>query len=198
MVSTGMAGGRMGDEGAKGGRAKDGAASAGQPGTIRDLLSYQVSRTANAMSRSAALRFAAYGVTLQEWRTLALLAASAPLGLNELARAAGLDKAQMSRAVSALIARELVQKRPSEAGRRATSLTLSRRGRALYADLIAAAAERDRAFRACLNPEEQAVLSSALHKLQSVALALARASEGAAAHLPRSVDNINHPAKEPA
>ncbi len=168
------------------------------PATIRDLLSYQVGRTANAMSRSAALRYAAYGVTLQEWRTLALLAAGGPLGLNQLARAAGLDKAQMSRAVSALTARELIQKRRSEAGGRATSLTLSRRGRALYGDLIAAAAERDRAFRACLNTEEQAVLETALQKLQSLALALTRASEGAAVQPLRPVDNVNSPAKEPA
>ena len=188
---AGMNGGRMGSISGK--RQPIG----GELATIRDLLSYQVSRTANAMSRSAALRYAAYGVTLQEWRTLALLAAGGPLGLNELARAAGLDKAQMSRAVSALIARELVQKRWSEAGGRATSLTLSRHGRALYGDLIAAAAERDRAFRTCLSAEEQAVLETALHKLQSLALALARASEGAAAQSSKSVDNINSPAKEP-
>ena len=179
------------------GRAKGGAAEGSQPATIRDLVSYQVSRTANAMSRSAALRFAGYGVTLQEWRTLALLAAGGPLGLNELARAAGLDKAQMSRAVSALIARELVQKRPSGAGGRATSVTLSRRGRTLYGDLIAAAMERDRAFRACLSAEEQAVLQGALHKLQSVALALARASEGAPAQPSKAVDNINGTGKQP-
>lgn len=180
------------------GRAKGRAVDNEDSTTIRDLLSYQVSRTANAMSRSAALRFAEYGVTLQEWRTLALLAAGAPLGLNELARAAGLDKAQMSRAVSALIARELVQKRPSEAGGRATSLTLSRRGRALYGDLIAAAAERDRAFRACLSDEEQAVLHSALRKLQSVALALARAAEAGSAQPAKAVDKINCAAKEPS
>ena len=180
------------------GRAKGEAVDNEDRITIRDLLSYQVSRTANAMSRSAALRFAGFGVTLQEWRTLALLAAGAPLGLNELARAAGLDKAQMSRAVSALIARELVQKRASEAGGRSTSLTLCLRGRALYGDLIAAAAERDRAFRACLSDEEQTVLHSALRKLQSVALALARAAEGGSAQPAKTVDKINDAAKEPA
>lgn len=180
------------------GRARREATDRGQPITIRDLLSYQVSRTANAMSRSAALRYAGFGVTLQEWRTLALLAAEAPLGLNELARAAGLDKAQMSRAVSALIGRGLVLKRLSEAGGRATSLSLSRRGLALYDDLITAAAERDLAFRACLNDEEHAVLQAALQKLRSVALALARAAEGGPTQAVNAVDSINDAAKEPA
>jgi len=168
-----------------------------QPLTIRDLLSYQVSRTANAMSRSAALRYQQFGVSLQEWRTIALLAAGAPLGLNELARAAGLDKAQMSRAVSALVERGFVVRRASDAGGRAIELALSRRGDALYADLIAAARERDEAFRACLNGQEHAALEAALHKFQSVARALSRTAEGALQHEKRrpirakTVDKLN-------
>lgn len=144
--------------------------------SIRDLLSYRVSRTANAMSRSAALRYAGFGVSLQEWRTLALLAASGPLGLTALARAAGLDKAQMSRAVTALVLRGLVRRNAPPGSARATALSLSRTGQALYARLIDAAAERDRAFHACLAPGELAVLEAALAKLQAVAVALSRAS----------------------
>ena len=151
--------------------------------SIRDLLSYRVSRTAGAMSRSAALRYAGFGVSLQEWRTLALLAAGGPLGLTALARAAGLDKAQMSRAVTALVTRGLVRRSPPPGGTRATALSLSRAGQALYARLIGAAAERDRAFRACLAPGELAVLEAALDKLQAVAVALGRASQ--------PVDGIN-------
>jgi len=144
--------------------------------TIRDLVSYQVSRTANAMSRSAALRFQRFGVTLQEWRTIALLAAESPQSLIRLARSAGLDKAQMSRAISSLVDRGLIIRRDAEAGGRAVDLTLSRRGEALYQDLIAAAGERDDAFRACLTAEECRVLESALGKLYSVALALSQAT----------------------
>ncbi len=144
--------------------------------SIRDLLSYRVGRTANAMSRSAALRYAGLGVSLQEWRTLALLAGG-PLGLTALATAAGLDKAQMSRAVTALVARGLVRRGTPPGGTRPTALSLSRPGQVLYARLIDAAAERDRAFQACLAPGERAVLEAALAKLQAVATALERAAQ---------------------
>jgi DNA-binding MarR family transcriptional regulator len=144
--------------------------------TIRDLLSYQVGRTAIAMSRSAALRFQKFGVSLREWRTIALLAAEAPQSLNQLARSAGLDKAQMSRAVSSLVKRGFVVRRESAGGGRAIDLTLSRRGDALYHDLIAAATERDEAFRACLSAQECRTLEIALGKLFCVARALSQAT----------------------
>ncbi|HKU96178.1 MAG TPA: MarR family transcriptional regulator [Vineibacter sp.] len=146
------------------------------PITIRELLSYRVGRTANAMSHSAALRFQRFGVTLQEWRTLALLAAHAPQQLNQLARSAGLDKAQMSRAVSSLVRRGLVMRKASPAGGRAVDLTLSRRGEALYRDLMADAKERDDAFRACLSPEESRIFEATLRKLYTVGRALSQAA----------------------
>jgi DNA-binding MarR family transcriptional regulator len=146
--------------------------------TIQDLLSYKISRTANSMSSGAAIRYQRLGVTLQEWRTIALLAADAPQSLIHLAREAGLDKAQMSRAVSALVDRGLIVRKEAEAGGRAVDLSLSKAGEALYAQLIAAAAERDAAFHACLSAEERAVLEAALNKLYSLARALTHAAGG--------------------
>ena len=77
--------------------------------TIRDLLSYRLHVVANLLSRGAAMRYRReFGVSLWEWRTIALLGAQAPLSLNELAAAAGLDKSQMSRVVAGLVERGLV------------------------------------------------------------------------------------------
>src|SRR5690349_13523624 len=77
--------------------------------TIRDLLSYRIHRLAGALSRGAALRYRReFGVSLVEWRTIALLGGHAPLALKDLARQAGLDKSLVSRTVSALAARGLV------------------------------------------------------------------------------------------
>lgn len=140
--------------------------------TIKDLLSYRLHRTANAISRSAALRYKRqFDVSLGEWRAIALLGAEAPLSLNDLARAASLDKAQMSRVVSALVERQLVFREIGGAGR-PLRLTLTDMGQKLYRDLIEAAAERDAAFLECLTPQEHAVLEAALAKLFSTARAL--------------------------
>jgi DNA-binding MarR family transcriptional regulator len=131
--------------------------------SIRDLVSYRLSRAASLISRGAAMRYRReFDVSLGEWRALALLAAGTPPSLMQLARAAGLDKAQMSRVVSSLVGRDLVAR---EGSGRSACLTLTAAGRSLYAALIAAAGERDSAFRAVLSPEELAVLETVLAKL---------------------------------
>jgi len=159
----------------------DAARRAFQPGVpfgIRELISYRLSRTAGLMSRGAALRYRReLDVSLGEWRAVALLADDAPQTLIQLSRAAGLDKAQMSRVVASLTRRGLVLRELSPQSRSAVALSLTRRGREVYAGLIAAAAERDQAFRAALTPEELGVLESALDKLAAQARQFIQAEE---------------------
>jgi DNA-binding MarR family transcriptional regulator len=134
---------------------------------IQDLLSYRLHKVANLLSRGAELRYKReFGVSLWEWRTLALLgAASEPLSLNHLAHAAGIHKSQMSRVVSALTARKLVERSANAADGRGVHLGLSKPGRRLYSGLIEAASQRDAAFRKCLSRQEKQVFEKALTKL---------------------------------
>jgi len=118
------------------------------------------------MSRGASLRYRReFNVSLGEWRALALLATGSPPSLTELARAAGLDKAQISRVVSSLVSRSLVLREFSPETGRSIRLNLTEEGRRLYMSLIAAAGERDRAFRSVLSPDELAVFETVLAKL---------------------------------
>jgi DNA-binding MarR family transcriptional regulator len=132
--------------------------------TIKELLSYRLHRVANLLSRGAEMRYRReFGVSLWEWRTIALLGgADQPLSLNDLARAAGVDKSQMSRVVSGLTRRKLVLRAVNG---REVALTLTRPGRRLYEGLIAAATERDQAFNDCLSKNEKEVLERCLSKL---------------------------------
>lgn len=134
---------------------------------IRDLLSYRLHTVANLLSRGAELRYRReFGVSLWEWRTIALLGAvSEPLSLNHLAHSAGIHKSQMSRVVSGLTRRRLVLRAASSTDGRGVQLTLSKAGRRLYDGLISAASERDRAFNDCLSSTEKQVLERALAKL---------------------------------
>jgi DNA-binding MarR family transcriptional regulator len=134
---------------------------------IRDLLSYRLHTVANLLSRGAELRYRReFGVSLWEWRTIALLGAvTEPLSLNHLAHAAGIHKSQMSRVVSGLARRRLVQRAPDSRDARGVQLTLSKSGRRLYDGLIRAATERDEAFNGCLTAKERQVFESVLTKL---------------------------------
>jgi DNA-binding MarR family transcriptional regulator len=140
---------------------------------IRDLLSYRLHVVANLLSRGAELRYRReFGVSLWEWRTIALLGAvTEPLSLNHLAHAAGIHKSQMSRVVAGLAKRKLVVRDANSEDARGVHLTLSRSGRKLYQGLIQAATERDAAFRRCLTSSEKAVFEKALSKLAGQARA---------------------------
>jgi len=134
---------------------------------IRELLSYRLHTVANLLSRGAELRYRReFGVSLWEWRSIALLGAStSPLSLNELARSAGIDKSQMSRVVSGLSSRGIVSREADAVDGRGVRLALSKAGRKLYLGLIRAAADRDAAFRNCLSEKEKQVFDKALLKL---------------------------------
>ncbi len=148
---------------------------------IRDLLSFRLHRVANLLSRGAELRYRReFGVSLWEWRTLALLGASAPQSLGHLAQAAGIHKSQMSRVVSGLAERKLVARSSNSADGRGVQLALSKAGRKLYDGLIGAAAERDQAFRNCLSPKEKLVFERALSKLAGRARDLIQREKAAA------------------
>ncbi|WP_158880230.1 MarR family winged helix-turn-helix transcriptional regulator [Amycolatopsis anabasis] len=140
---------------------------------ISELLSYRLSRTSSALSRSAALRYRReFDVSLGEWRAIALIAADATLTLNRLARRAGLDKAQMSRVVTKLAERGLVDRTPGSG--RTSQLSLTSEGQKVYRGLIGAANERDATFLGLLSRHEREVLDRALGKLADLALELER------------------------
>lgn len=134
---------------------------------IRELLSYRLHEVANLLSRGAELRYRReFGVSLWEWRTIALLGAvTGPLSLGHLAHAAGIHKSQMSRVVSGLAKRNLVIRDANAEDGRGIHLTLSKRGRKVYEGLIEAAMQRDRAFRNCLTKGEKQAFEAALDKL---------------------------------
>ena len=141
---------------------------------IRELISYRLHTVANLLSRGAELRYRReFGVSLWEWRTVALLGAvSDALSLNHLAHSAGIHKSQMSRVVSGLTRRKLVLRAASSTDGRGVQLTLSKTGRRLYEGLISAATERDEAFNDCLSRNEKEVLARCLAKLAGQARAL--------------------------
>ena len=135
--------------------------------TIRELLSYRLHQVANLLSRGAEMRYRReFGVSLWEWRTVALLGgAGEPQSLNELARAAGMDKGQMSRVVSGLTRRRIVSREADASDARSIRLSLTRSGKNLYRKLIGAAAERNSAFLGCLSVQERQCLEQAMTKL---------------------------------
>lgn len=137
--------------------------------TIRDLLAYRLHVVANTISRSAALRYRReFDVTLGEWRSLALLAGYGPLGLNQLARQAGVDRGQISRIVAGLTTRGLVS-RADQAKGTPISLKLTAKGKKVLDGLFKAAIDRDEVFLGALTAKERESFDRMLNKIFTVA-----------------------------
>jgi len=133
------------------------------------LLSYRLHAVANLLSRGAALRYKReFGVTLWEWRTVALVGDQPGLSLKELAKIAGLDKSQVSRVVAGLTERGLLNRGADENDARGIRLSLTKAGQRLYEGLIHAAGERNDVFFSALTQQERIALDNVLVKFESL------------------------------
>jgi DNA-binding MarR family transcriptional regulator len=115
-------------------------------GSLRlgDYLPYQLAVASNQVSRMVARSYQSrFGLTIWEWRVIAVLAEEAGHSGQSLGEAAAMDKVSVSRSVSALIKRGLVSRARNEVDRRSSVLKLTDAGWVIYRQVepVALAAE---------------------------------------------------------
>ena len=141
-----------------------------QPKSLDDMLLYVLWQL-QAAARRPVVRLceAEFGITRREWRMLAQLADSEGMASTALAERAGLDRAQTSRAVSALVQKGLVARTPRPGNRREVLLHLTERGRALYAALLPRVAAINQELLSVLSETEVATLDALVQRLRAQA-----------------------------
>lgn len=108
-----------------------------------------------------------YGLDIPEWRVIATLgfrddACSAQF----IAQCTRTHKSTISRAVTALLDRELIERVENEDDRRAFELRLSTKGQALYEELIPRLLHKERDILSCLTAQERKDFAAALGKIE--------------------------------
>jgi DNA-binding MarR family transcriptional regulator len=137
-------------------------------GNIRDLLSYRLARVAGLNDRSGHAHLAeTFAITLSEWRVFGNIKTLAPVMLADLSRFMLIDKGQLSRTVSALIARGWVASKASKFDRRIILLTLTPAGQSEHDRILTFAAARNRTMLSVLEPTERRDLVRLLAKLEA-------------------------------
>ncbi len=138
-----------------------------QPKSLDDMLLYVLWQL-QAAARRPVVRLceAEFGITRREWRMLAQLADSEGMPSSALAERAALDRAQTSRAVSALVQKGLVVRTPRPGNRREVLLHLTERGRALYAALLPRVAAINQELLSVLSETEVATLELLVQRLR--------------------------------
>ena len=125
-------------------------------------LSALAGRTSRLLSRVYEARF---GISIPEWRVVAHVAAHDALSLREVSRLTHLDKATASRAVARLAENGFLAKRTNAADRRLVELSLTRKGRRLFAEIEPLALAFEAELVGGLSAEDVALLHGLIARL---------------------------------
>lgn len=149
------------------------------------FVPFRLNRLAAEVSNALSEEYQArYGLDIPEWRVVATLgfrddACSAQF----IAQCTRTHKSTISRAVTALLERELIERVENSDDRRVFELRLSGKGKTLYDELIPRLLSKERDILSCLTAQERTDFARALDKIeQSLDLVQARHAEKAGAY----------------
>lgn len=137
------------------------------------FVPYRLSVTSNLVSDVIASAYEAlFGLTIPEWRVIAVVAENDGITQQGICTATRMDKVTVSRATLALVDRGLIARAPNSADRRSRLLALTRAGQALYADVAPKALEFENRIFAVFPQEEIERFMDMLRAIEQRALAV--------------------------
>jgi len=131
-------------------------------------MPFRLNRLAAEVSTALAVEYQArYGLDVPEWRVLATLGfRNDACSAQYIAYCTRTHKSTISRAVTALMKRRMVERVENEDDRREFSLRLTRRGKALYEELIPRLLRKEQEILSCLSAPERKQLALLLGKIE--------------------------------
>ena len=142
---------------------------------LEDFLPYRLSVLTNRISHAIAREYGArFGLSIAEWRVMAVLGRFAPASANEVSERTAMDKVRVSRAVARLKRSGLIVAATDSADRRRSALRLSAPGKRTYRRIVPLALGLEAEFIGALTPAERATLDGLLAKLHARAEMLDR------------------------
>jgi DNA-binding MarR family transcriptional regulator len=152
-------------------------------GSVLDLFKFapfRLNRLAAEVSASLSSEYRErYGLDIPEWRVLATLGfRNEACSAQYIVHCTRTHKSTISRAVTALMKRQLVERVENEDDRREFRLRMTRQGRALYQKLIPRLKRKEQEILSCLSVQERKDFARVLGKIES-SLGLVQTSEDA-------------------
>ena len=133
---------------------------------LEDFLPYALNRAAEVSSRDFQRIYKdKYGMLRTEWRVLFHLGRYGEMTAKTICDRADIHKTKVSRAVAALEAKSLLNRRTQPQDRRHETLCLTPRGHRVFADLNEAARAYDARLAARFTREEQDILRRCLRTI---------------------------------
>ena len=148
-----------------------------------DLFSFvpfRLNRLAAEVSAALSVEYQErYGLDIPEWRVLATLGfRDDACSAQYIAHCTRTHKSTISRAVTSLMKRQIIERVENEEDRREFRLRLTRKGAALYEELIPRLLRREQEILSCLSAQERRDFARLLGKIEE-SLELVQTSEEA-------------------
>ncbi len=138
------------------------------PLDLEHFLPYRLSRLSNQVSRGIADAYQTrYGLSIAEWRVIAVVARFPRISASQLVSYTGMDKVALHRAVHSLCIKDLLERHENDQDRRQRLLELSNHGRHLHDAVAPRALEYERNLLSKLERQEIRQLYRLLDKLDS-------------------------------
>jgi DNA-binding MarR family transcriptional regulator len=146
------------------------AKGAGELAPITVMMSSRLMVLANLLKRGAILRYKRVaGLSSVEFGLVASLGRRPPMSVARLAEAVGMDKGQISRALSELVSRRLVSRAVNPRDNREVLVSLTRAGLVAHDAVVAGALERNQRLLEGLSKEELTSLLTHIDDLTETA-----------------------------
>ncbi len=141
---------------------------------------FRLNRLAAEVSAALASEYRErYGLDIPEWRVLATLGFRRdPCSAQYVAECTRTHKSTISRAVTSLLERRVIERVENSDDRREFKLRLTRKGKTVYEELIPRLQHKEREIMACLSAEERKMFDQLIGKLEA-SLDLIQTSEQA-------------------
>ena len=132
------------------------------------FVPFQLNRLAAEVSSALSVEYAArYGLDIPEWRVLATLGfRHHPCSAQYIAHCTRTHKSTISRAVTSLMKQQIIERVENEDDRREFRLRLTRKGAALYEELIPRLLRKEQEILSCLSAHERRDFAVMLGKIE--------------------------------
>lgn len=135
---------------------------------LEDFLPYRLAVASSRVSRLFMRGYSdKFGLTIPEWRVLAVVGRFATLSPSAVGQWTAMDKVKVSRAAASLVARGLLRQSQDPSDGRGRLLRLTRKGTSLHAQLVPLARGLEASLAEALSRTEWAALNKALAKLNA-------------------------------
>ncbi|MCB1555130.1 MAG: MarR family transcriptional regulator [Xanthomonadales bacterium] len=135
---------------------------------LEHFLPYRLSVLSNRVSADIARFYQnRFGLSVTEWRAMAVLGRFPGISAMEVAERTAMDKVAVSRAVNALLGRELLTRAFHESDRRRSMLRLSESGRQVYDEIVPLALRLEASLLDAFSDDEKQQLGRLLDKLDA-------------------------------